>query len=71
MALLSKSIDVVKAMSPEQRTMYFEHYAAYMPDAPTLKYRIRVGSKTLFSDDTLALRNMFDSLLSGGLDRNL
>ena len=36
----------------------FEEFARYSPDA-RLRYSIRVGSKTLYSDDTRELRVKF------------
>jgi hypothetical protein len=39
---------------------YFMEYAQYMKDSPNKPYVIRVGSKTLFSDDTMDLRQQFE-----------
>jgi hypothetical protein len=66
MELLSKPLEVVKKMSPERRTAYFEQYAGYIPEAPNKCYAIRVGSTTLRSDDTYKLRQMFDHLVHYG-----
>lgn len=41
---------------------YFELYARYFEDAPKTPYAIRVGSKTLFSDDTYELRQKLGRL---------
>lgn len=38
----------------------FAKYARYFEDAPQKRYAIRVGSKTLLSDDTYDLRQQFE-----------
>jgi hypothetical protein len=63
MALKALDLNTVKAMDAERRTAYFEKYAGYFPENPRLRYAIRVGSKTLFSNDTLELRLKFDHFL--------
>jgi hypothetical protein len=64
MALPSKPLEEVATMRPKQRTAYFEEFARFIEDAPRLKYAIRVGSQTIFSDDTMDLRKKFDRLLA-------
>ena len=66
MALQALNFDTVKEMSPTKRTRYFENYAGYFADAPKEPYAIRIGSKTLHSDDTHDLRMKFDAFLDRG-----
>lgn len=60
MAIPAKSLEEVLLMNEPGRTEYFEQYARYIPDAPRQCYAIRVGSKTIQSDDTWDLRKKFD-----------
>jgi hypothetical protein len=66
MALRSLTLSAVRAMTEKQRTRYFETYAGYYADSPNFPYAIRVGSKTLFSNDTFLLRQKFDKLVGEG-----
>jgi hypothetical protein len=66
MAPHAKSFEEVKALDAGGRTDYFEEYAGYFPDSPVTPYAIRVGSRTLFSNDTHDLREQFDKLLRYG-----
>ena len=59
---MSQTKAEVLAMNPGQRTMYFEHYAAYF-SVPCVFYAIRVGSVTLKANDTRRLRGKFDDYL--------
>jgi hypothetical protein len=61
MALPAKSLDDILAMDNSRLKEYFMDYAQYMEDSPNKPYVIRVGSKTLFSDDTMDLRNQFEA----------
>jgi hypothetical protein len=63
MALPALGLDEVLAMNAAERTEYFEEYARFFADSPLVPYAIRVGSKTLFAADTLALRVQFDNWL--------
>jgi hypothetical protein len=63
MAIPALSLDEVRTMTPEQLTGYFEKYARYFEDSPNKPYAIRIGSKTLLSDDTMDLRQQFDRLV--------
>lgn len=58
------ALDKVLAMNEEQRMQYFFDFARFIEDVPKLKYAIRVGSKTLQSDDTHDLRVQFDQYLA-------
>ena len=60
--MISKTKAEVLAMNPEQRTMYFEHYAAYF-SVPCVFYAIKIGSVTLKANDTGRLREKFDDYL--------
>ena len=60
MALNAKSVIEVAAMNAKQREAYFFEFAGYFEDAPLLPYAIRVGSKTLVSNDTMDLRWKFE-----------
>jgi hypothetical protein len=67
MALPALDLETVRKMDKAGRTGYFENYARYSEDSPCcLHYAIRVGSKTLFSEDTADLRQKFDKLLRYG-----
>ncbi len=71
MALPSKSFDEVKALDAAGRTDYFDRFSRYFPDSPPTKpYAIRVGSRTLLSNDTHDLRKKFDKLLRYGPNLN-
>ena len=59
---MSQTKAEVLAMNPGQRTMYFEHYAAYF-SVPCEFYAIRIGSVTLKANDTRRLRGKFDDYL--------
>jgi hypothetical protein len=61
MASPAKLLDDVLAMDNERLEEYFMEYAQYMEDSPNKPYVIRVGSKTLFSDDTMDLRKQFEA----------
>jgi len=63
MALHALELDKVRAMNEKQRFEYFIKYAGRIEDSPKLCYAIRVGSKTLMSDDTADLRDKFDEFL--------
>jgi hypothetical protein len=56
MALPAKALDDILAMDKEGLEEYFMEFAQYMEDSPNKPYVIRVGSKTLSSDDTMDLR---------------
>jgi hypothetical protein len=56
MALHALEFGRVKAMNEKQRFDYFCKYAGRIEDSPKLCYAIRIGSKTLMSDDTYDLR---------------
>lgn len=61
MALPSKTLDEIASLrTAAERYDYFCQNARYMPDAPRLRYMIRVGTETLKSDDTYELRLEFD-----------
>ena len=60
--MISQTKAEVLAMNPGQRTMYFEHYAAYF-SVPCEFYAIRIGSVTLKANDTGRLREKFDDYL--------
>ena len=60
MALPAKPLDEILAMDKERLEGYFMEYAQYMEDSPHKPYVIRVGSKTLSSDDTMNLRKQFE-----------
>jgi hypothetical protein len=60
MALPAKALDDILAMDKERLEEYFMGYAQYMEDSLNKPYVIRVGSKTLFSDDTMDLRQQFE-----------
>lgn len=66
MAIPSLPVEQVRAMNAKQRTEYFEEYARYFSDSSAAPYAIRIGSKTLFSDDTYDLRKKFDHFLRYG-----
>lgn len=66
MALKALSLQEVQTMNKEECTAYFEEYAGYFEDSPITPYAIRVGSITLFSDDTHNLRQQFDYVLRYG-----
>ena len=66
MALKSLTLETVRKMDKICRTNYFEKFAGYFPDSPSLCYAIRVGSTTLFSADTADLRKKFNHLLRYG-----
>jgi hypothetical protein len=65
MALPALALDTIKEMNSVERTRYFEAYARFT-DSPTKPYVIRIGSKTLFSVDTMDLRQQFDRFLQCG-----
>jgi hypothetical protein len=60
MALPAKPLDDSRAMDKDQLEAYFMKYAQYMEDSPNKPYVIRVGSRTLFGNDTMDLRNQFE-----------
>jgi len=64
MAILGISIEAARRLKPAEIQAAFEKYARYIPDSPRLCYAIRVGSRTLHSDDTLALRLQFGRRIS-------
>lgn len=66
MALPSLPLETVRKMDKSERAEYFETYERYFSDAPQKPYAIRVGSRTLFSNDTYDLRQQFDKLLRYG-----
>jgi len=66
MALPALPLEAVRIMDKHERTSYFETYARYSEDSPLTPYAIRVGSKSLFSNDTADLRQKFDKLLRYG-----
>lgn len=62
MAAPSLSIDRILPMNAAQRLEFFSAFARYMPDSPEeYSYVIRIGSKTLYSDDTMTLRMQFEA----------
>jgi hypothetical protein len=61
MAIPALSLDQVLAMDV---SAYFEQYARYFADSPNAPYAIRIGSKTLFSNDTMDLRQKLTRLLA-------
>ena len=60
MALPAKPLDEIFAMDENRLEEYFMEYAGYMEESSNKPYVIRVGSKTLFSDDTIDLRKQFE-----------
>jgi hypothetical protein len=64
MALPAQDIKTVIRMSEPDRERYFMDYARYIETASKLKYAIRIGSKTLRSDDTMDLRNRFERVIA-------
>jgi hypothetical protein len=52
----------VARMTAEERWKYFQNFAQYCEDAPPKgpHYHIRIGSRTLYSDDTADLREQFE-----------
>jgi hypothetical protein len=61
MALPAKPTNEIVTMDEERLEAYFMDYAQYMEDSPNKPYVIRVGSKTLSSDDTMDLRKQFEA----------
>jgi hypothetical protein len=61
MALPSLPLNEILVMNAAAREQYFMEYARYMPDAPQKPYMIRLGSRSLFSHDTMELREKFES----------
>jgi len=47
-------------MDQRQLWAYFCDYAGYIKDAPKLRYAVRIGSRTLMSDDTADLWQKFN-----------
>ena len=66
MALRALSLETVQKMDEKGRTEYFEAFAGFFEDSPNQPYAIRVGSTTLFSEDTWELRKKFNKLLRYG-----
>ena len=66
MALPALDWITVKNMGLDERTAYFESHAQFFESGPLKPYAIRVGSRTLLSDDTSDLRQQFDSLMRYG-----
>lgn len=66
--MLSLPVSEVCAISRHSIHDYFCHYACYLPDAPLKCYAVRIGSKTLFAEDTMELRKMFGRMI-GDLKR--
>ena len=56
-------LNLVRSFNEAQRFAYFCKYAGHIEDSPKLCYAIRVGSKTLMSNDTFDLRAKFDAFL--------
>jgi len=63
MALPAKPIEEIVTMNAAERTEYFEEYARFFEDAPQKPYAIRIGSRTLFSADTMDLKIQFTALV--------
>lgn len=63
MPLQAQPLAEILAMDSRQLTAYFEEYARYYEDAPQRPYAIRVGSETLFSDDTMDLKTQLVKLV--------
>lgn len=61
MALPALSTELLITMKKHELLSYFMDYARRIPDAPRSGpfYAIRVGSKTLFDNDTYELRKKF------------
>ena len=55
--------DTILEMNHVERERYFMEYARYRPDAPRLKYAIRIGSRALYSEDTYDLRMRFEGMI--------
>jgi hypothetical protein len=56
----SYSIDELIGMDKTQLEAAFFAGAGYMPDAPKECYTIRIGPRSLHSDDTMDLRKQFE-----------
>ena len=52
-------------LTPRELEAHFMEAARFMPDAPNTPYFIRVGSRTLFSADTMDLRKQFERKVAG------
>ena len=66
MALPGLNLSELLKFTPKERDQYFDQYARHLPDVHVKKghtYGIRVGGKTLYSDDTLDLKVKFTRLL--------
>jgi hypothetical protein len=61
MALPAKPLDDILGMDKSRLEEYFMEYAQYMEESPNKPYVIRVGSRTLLSDDTMDLRRQFEA----------
>ena len=59
--ILPNVLDDILVMDKGQLEEYFMEFARFVDDAPAHPYAIRVGSKTLFSDDTMELRREFEA----------
>ena len=64
MAIPTLTLDEVKEMNSVERTRYFETYARFT-NSPTRPYTIRIGNRTLSSDNIHDLRMAFDRFLQG------
>ena len=64
MELPALNLKEVLALDTEGRNLYYADYSRERPDAvPCQRFAIRVGSKTLYSDDTYDLRVRFNRYL--------
>lgn len=61
MAIPAQPLNEILVMNAKQREEYFMKFAQFMPDAPQKPYVIRFGSTTLFSEDTMELRQAFEA----------
>lgn len=68
MALPALSLEEVVVMDASQRLTYFTTYARHT-DAPKLRYAVRVGSRTFYSNDTWELRQKMEAYV-GDARRN-
>src|SRR4051812_32010704 len=57
------SLNELRKLDDERLLQYFMRYSGYRPDSPhkDTRYSIRLGSKSLFAEDTAVLRETFFS----------
>jgi hypothetical protein len=60
MALPALATSDLLRMNKDEQFEYFCSYARFDPTSPQKPYAIRIGGKSLFSDDTMELRRMFN-----------